>query len=162
MKYDQKKIKIISIAILAVALFVAISNWALAEIIDTSSTGSGMAINIHDIESASFTSVRQQLQTPDGHYPSPNLYYWVDKSDVTDITADNLLMVSITTVYNNFTGIHEYPASQSFKLGDINGLEGFEEKRTTIDFIKNNQYVVIIGPGKDKVEKIAAIVAAKI
>lgn len=163
MKYDQKKIDIIPIVILAIALFVAVSNGALAAIMDTSSAGSGPAINTRDIESAGFTSVRQQPQTPDGRYPSSNLYYWVDKpTDATDITADNLLMVSITTVFNTFTGIHEYPASQSFNVGDIHGLEGTEGNRTTIDFVKNNQYVVIIGPGKDKAEKMAVIVAGKI
>ena len=163
MRYSPQKTAAISIAMIAIAFFVSIDSGAYAAIFDAPATNSTLAISLNDLAHAGFSNMQPQPQTPEGHYPLPNLYYWVDTPiDATTTTTNDLLMISMTSVPRSFSSIYEYQSSQPINVGNTSGLEGVMGNRTTIDFVKNSEYVVIIGPGKIKVEKIAAIVAGKI
>ena len=114
-------------------------------------------INEKDLTKAGFTNIQYKESVADA------TYFFVDvPRDATTTTANDMLMVSLVTVPKTFESIYNYPESHPVTIGNVSGLEGVEGNRTTIDFVKSGQYVTIIGPGKDKDEKLASIIFEKI
>jgi len=131
-----------------------------------------VSITAEDVASAGFVSPQVQPPTVDGNY-QPASYFWVNgQNAVTALggsSVQNLVMVSVVPTSPGYKTLFDYSASYTssstpFAIDGGIGQEfaGLSQGRTVINFIKNDDYVVIIGHDTSKVEALASIVASKI
>jgi len=138
----------------------------------TSQAATPIDITADDVLRAGFVSPKVEPPTADGNY-QPATYFWVNlQKGVTALdkqSARNLLAISVVSVPKGYQTLFNYGAfynstSTPFAIDGGIGSEslGLAQGRTTINFIKSDRYVVIIGPGAKEVEALARIVAGRI
>ncbi len=125
-----------------------------------------LTVTSDDLARAGYTGISQQ-QPQDGNYQLPNLYFWVQEGSqgsAKQFTA-NLLMVSQYTdgsTYNDPLFIYGTTTPVVINGGRGQEAQLRNDTRVALNFAKGAYYIVIIGPDAQKVEALAALVAAKI
>ncbi len=125
------------------------------------------SVTADDLVKVGFTNVRQETPTAGGRFVGPNEYFEVsDKVASPDSEAPNIVMVSDFSSSQNLAGstLFTYGSdSHDFAIPGGRGKEGaMFDGRTAINFVKNNHYIVIVGPNREKIEALALAVANKI
>jgi len=129
--------------------------------------GSSSGVTISDLTQAGFTQIKQISPNAAGKFNGPNLYFGVsDKVTSPTSEAPSLVMVdNLSLPYKPSTGaLFNYGAdSHPFSISGGTGQEAtMADGRVAINFVKNNNYVVVIGPNQQKIEALAQIMAGKI
>ncbi len=126
--------------------------------------GQPIIITAADLTSAGFTNA-QVADPANNRFITPPYYFTVaEKADLTS-EAPNIVMVSILSTVSSPSQLpYTYGTNNSdFTINGGIGKEGtMSDDRVAINFFKGNNYVVIIGPDKQKIEQLATIVANKI
>lgn len=125
------------------------------------SASSSIAITIDDVRAAGFKTVRQETPT-DTQYLPPTLYFRVGDVHVNQVS--DLLMVSQVTIANPDEPLFSYGSSTvPFVITGGRGQEAqMPDGHTVINFIKNHEYVVVMGPVAKNIEALAVMIAKKI
>lgn len=126
-----------------------------------------LSVNTADLSTAGFTDIKQLAPITSGRFSEPNLYFSVsDKTSSKDSEAPNVVMVdSLFLPYTPANGaLFNYGLdSHTFQIFGGAGKEAtMADGRFAINFIKNNNYIVVIGPSQAKVEVLATTLASKI
>jgi|GEM_PF-1973553 len=122
-------------------------------------------ITADDVRAAGFAgTIRQEVptDTPYLMYRPPAIYFRVGNVHTNQIS--DLLMISEVPIANPNEPLFLYGSSTiPFVIPNGRGQEATTiDGRTVINFIKNHEYVVVMGPGSQQVENLALIVAEKV
>ncbi len=122
-------------------------------------------VTADDLRAAGFSNIAPEM-SPSGRFSGPAYYFQVgDWVDDPRSEAPDIVMVSKHTSPSPLTdqSLYAYASSsQAFEISGGQGKEGsLADGRTAINFIKGNDYFVIIGPDAQKIENLARELADK-
>jgi len=142
----------------------AIDNNAIQKTPDASQ----LQITASDLQNAGFTGVKQESPQAGGRFRGPADYFEVsDRVNDPQSEAPNIVMVD-SAYHNNFSlangDLYVYgTSSHPFDIVGGRGQEGtMFDGRIAINFIKGNNYTVIMGPNRQKIEALAQLVVQKV
>lgn len=168
MKINLKSSLIVTISGLAALLIVGVLALNLA---GSPAAASTAAATVADLTTAGYTQVKALAPQGGGRYSGPNLYFTVgDKVSSPSSEAPDVVAVSdLSLPYVPGNGALFQYGNDSHDFNISGGLAKeatMADGRTAINFLKaahaGSHYVVLIGPNQNKLEKLAADLAAKI
>ena len=151
---------------LGVLLLGLSANFLLPVAISWASVNSSFSLTAADAIQAGYAGTKLITVTAIGRFPAPS-FYFNTKDKVTSPLSEtpNVVMVSVLPLSDAATKtLFNYGVdSHYFALAGISAQEAtMLDGKVAINFIKGNNYVIVMGPDKKKIETFALAIAAKI